>query len=313
MLGRYIAKVMLARGSDYPFREISSVLQGGDIVFGNLEAIISTHDLPPSFPEKPYNFHASGNAAQTLKKAGFHVLSLANNHAMDYGLAAVSETKKLLAENGIATFGTGSTISDARRPAIVTRKGIRFGFLGYSVAHAPSAYAKKNKAGVAPIRMKEIQKDIASLRKQVDVLIVSLHWGTEYETMPSEKQRKEAHQIIDWGADLIIGHHPHVMQGIETYKGKLIAYSLGNFIFDQKGKGTDRSFMLACRFTQKSLYSAEIIPLDRFKTYFPRCAAGKVKRDMLEELKRASLPLDPKAPKLLGAGFISVTEKVKRN
>src|SRR5574337_294830 len=155
MLGRHIAKVMSRQGAEYPFREISSTLKSGDIVFGNLEAIISSKELPPAYPNKPYNFHASKNAVQALKQSGFHVLSLANNHALDYGVAPLRETKKLLSEAGIAVLGAGDNLAEARRPAIVTKKGVRFGFLGYSIAHARSVYADRNKAGVAPVRMQD--------------------------------------------------------------------------------------------------------------------------------------------------------------
>ncbi|HEX9022058.1 MAG TPA: CapA family protein, partial [Nitrospirota bacterium] len=109
--------------------------------------------------------------------------------------------------------------------------------------------------------------------------------------------------IIDWGADLILGHHPHVMQGIEIYKGKVIAYSLGNFVFDQKGNWTDKSFLLACRFREKTLYAAEIIPLDRFRTYFPRVAEGKTRTDILEELKKISLPINSDPQQLSRVGL----------
>src|SRR5574337_736523 len=207
MLGRYIAKVMAARGSDYPFQQIASTLHNGDIVFGNLEAIISADDVEPAFPEKPYNFHASKEAAQALKKASFHILNLANNHAMDYGPAALAGTRRFLSENGIASFGAGTNINEARQPTILIRNGVRFGFLGYGVAHSRAVYATKNKGGIAPVVMDYIRKDIRDFRNKVDVLIVSLHWGIEYEKIPTAKQREEAHQIIDWGADLILGHH----------------------------------------------------------------------------------------------------------
>jgi poly-gamma-glutamate synthesis protein (capsule biosynthesis protein) len=292
MLGRYIAKVMAIRGSDYPFREITPALHTGDIVFGNLEAIISSDGATPLFPNKPYSFHASSVAAQALKNAGFHVLSLANNHAMDYGPDALAETRRLLSGKGIAVFGAGKDINEARRPVVITSHGMRFGFLGYGVAHSRKVYATLDRAGIVPIWMDDIRKDIQDLRKQCDVLIVSLHWGREYDTSPSQKQREESHQIIDWGADIIIGHHPHVMQGIEIYKNRVIAYSLGNFIFDQRGKGTDRSFILACRFRGKALYSAEIIPLDRYRSYFPKVADGQRRIEILQAIREISSPLN---------------------
>lgn len=303
MLGRYISKVMATRGGDYPFRDVAPALRRGDIVFGNLEAVISADDIAPSYPGKPYNFHASRDAAPALKRAGFTVLSLANNHAMDYGPGSLSETRRLLGENGIASFGAGNTIDEARQPLILTRNKLRFGFLGYGVAHSRAVYATGSRAGIAPISMEEIKKDIVAVRAAVDVLVVSLHWGTEYENTPSRKQREEAHQLIDWGADVILGHHPHVMQGLEVYKGKLIAYSLGNFVFDQKRNGTDWSVILACTFRGNALYLVETIPLDRSGTYFPKVAEGDIRKRIMRELGKISLQINAEPRELSKVGL----------
>lgn len=304
MLGRYIAKVMSTRGSDYPFKEIAPTLKQGDIVFGNLESIISDDNIAPSFPEKPYSFHAPQDAAQVLKNAGFTILGMANNHAMDYGSDSLAKTRRLLGENGIAAFGAGKNMDEARQPEILIKNGLRFGFLGYGVAHSRSVYAKRNRPGIAAINMEDIHKDIKSLRSKVDVLVVSLHWGMEYDQTPSHRQQEEAHEIIDWGADLILGHHPHVMQGIEVFKGKVIAYSLGNFIFDQKDDGTNRSFILACTFQRTGPYPAEVIPLDRFRSYFPKVATNKNKDDIVERLRAISLPLNSSPDGLIKLGLI---------
>ncbi len=298
MLGRHIAKVMNAAGADFPFQAIAPTLRKSDVVFGNLEAIIASDKDKLSYPGKPYNFHASKEAAPALKNAGFTILSLANNHAMDYGPAPLANTRGLLAAQGIITFGSGTNIDAARSPAIITKNGIRIGFLGYGTAHAKSVYATAKKAGIALIRPYDIEEDIKALREQVDVLIVSLHWGIEYESKPTKEQRALAHDIIDWGADMIVGHHPHVMQGIEVYKGKIIAYSLGNIIFDQKGKGTDWDVILTCTFRKKGPCSVEIIPLDRFKTYFPRVAEGKSRSSILGELRKRSMPINANAQAL---------------
>jgi len=291
MLGRYIAKVMQTNGSDYPFRQIAPVLRSADIVLGNLEGIMTPDDAAVAYPDKPYSFHAPIDAGTALKEAGFSVLSLANNHAMDYGSDALLRTRVLLNKQGIASFGAGRDIADARAPVIVTKNGTRFGFLGYGVAHARAVYAAKKRAGISPLVMERVHADIVALRIRVDIVIVSLHWGMEYDTVPSKLQREEAHQIIDWGADVIIGHHPHVMQGVELYKGRPIAYSLGNFVFDQKRGGADWSAILACTFRGKDLYLIEAIPLARYRSYFPVVAEGKAKEQRMQELKRLAAPL----------------------
>jgi poly-gamma-glutamate synthesis protein (capsule biosynthesis protein) len=292
MLGRHIAKVMASQGDDLPFREIAPVLRRADLVLGNLESVIAPVDAKPVFPEKPYSFHAAVGAATALKKANFRLLSLANNHAMDYGSGSLALTMRLLREQGIAVFGAGRTKAEARQPVVLTVKGVRFGFLGYGVAHSKNVYATKDRPGTAQLNMNDMRKDIAALRPQVDVLVLSLHWGMEYDSRPSELQRKEARQLIDWGVDVIVGHHPHVMQGVEIYKDRVIAYSLGNFIFDQKGKGTDRSCILACRFRGKTLASAELVPLDRSCRYFPRMAQDQARTAILEEISRISPTCD---------------------
>ncbi len=303
MLGRYIGRVTHDYGSDFPFSKVASLLRAADIVFGNLESIISTSECRPSYPGKPYNFHASKDAAPALRNAGFTVLNLANNHAMDYGESSLTKTARLLAENGIVTLGAGKDGEQAHKPAIVSVSGTSFGFLGYSMAHAGSVYAGQQHAGIAQLKLDDIKRDIAELRGKVDVLVVSLHWGKEYDTMPTQQQRQDVHTMIDWGADIIIGHHPHVLQGLEIYNGKLIAYSLGNFVFDQQGRGTDKSILLACTFRGKQVNSIDVVPLDRFRHYFPKVAQEGEKQSILTNLRKISLPLNRDGNALAGLGL----------
>ena len=112
-----------------------------------------------------------------------------------------------------------------------------------------------------------------------------------------------AHEIIDWGADMILGHHPHVMQGVELYKNRVIAYSLGNFVFDQKAEGTDRSFILASLFDRDGFLFNSLIPLDREKRYFPSVAQATIRTGMLEEIKSISQPLNSRSPRVVNAGL----------
>lgn len=309
MLGRQIGRVMRKKGDRYPFEQVNTALKGYDIVFGNLESGFAKEASTPFFPDKPYNFAARPAAASALREAGFTVLSLANNHMLDYGSGEPGLTRELLRREGIRAFGAGEGIETARMPAVVSVRGVRVGFLGYGVAHSPLVYARKNRPGIMPIRKTSIQEDIRALRKAVDVLVVSYHWGVEYERHPTEAQRDLAHQTIDWGADIVLGHHPHVMQGIEIYKGKPIAYSLGNFVFDQKGRGTDDSFILICTFSRESMNSVEIIPVTR--SYVPRLAEGKEKERVFSELRRISLPLNADQLFLAGTRLDLRTEAVR--
>ncbi|MDH3973781.1 MAG: CapA family protein [Deltaproteobacteria bacterium] len=292
MMGRHIGKYMKKKGDLYPFMNFITPFRKADIVFANLESVLGDKSDKEFFPKKPYNFIAPLKTADTLKMLGFNVLSMANNHAMDYGPSPVTKTRNILIKRGISPFGAGKNLDEARTPAIKTVKNIKFGFLGYSNGHSHLVYASKKRAGAVPYRLKIMLEDINSLRSKVDILVVSLHWGVEYEKFPTKKQIKVAHQLIDAGADIILGHHPHVMQGIEFYKGKLIVYSLGNFLFDQKHKDTPRSFMLVMKFKNKKLARAYVEPLDRFNSFYPKIARGKRGEEILKELRRISEPLN---------------------
>ncbi|MBI5235513.1 MAG: CapA family protein [Deltaproteobacteria bacterium] len=302
-LGRGIGNAVKKRGADYPFKETSSTLHEADIVLGNLESILGDTDDKQRFPGKPYNFIAPLDSAVALKQAGFDLLSLANNHALDYGDTAIEKTIKALGKAGILFFGAGKELMQARTPAVVTIRGIRFAFLAYGTGHSSKIYATAKRGGIAPIRSDYIKKDIAAMKGKADVVIVSLHWGFEYKDAPEKWQRDFAKTIIGWGADAVIGHHPHVLQGIELYKGKPIAYSLGNFLFDQKDDGTDRSVILALEFTGKTITGIGVIPLDRFNTYFPRAAKGQAKKEILKNLKKISTPLNAEADNLKRLGL----------
>lgn len=292
MLGRNIGKIMAQRGDIYPFMNTLIYFRNADIVLGNLESVLGEGNEKLYFSDKPHNFIAPLNFSKVLKRSGFSVFSIANNHVLDYGPSALKKTRLALSKEGIAHFGAGETLEAARIPAIVNTKGIRFGFLGYGNGHSTRVFATEKSAGAAPVKMKMIINDIRSLQGKVDFLFLSLHWGIEYERYPTMEQRKMARRLIDAGADMIVGHHPHVFQGIEIYRGKVIAYSLGNFLFDQKHKGTDKSIMLQCRFKTKKIHSAEVIPLDRYNSFFPKPAKGERREEILRKVRELSLPLN---------------------
>lgn len=239
MLARKVGRLIEQKGTDYPLAELGKELRQYDVAFANLESPISQKGWP--LPGKALCFRAHPRTVNSLLAGGIDIVSLANNHAVDYDSPALLETIELLQNAGIAAVGAGSSIDQARRPAVLEREGIRLAFLAYSdladvyfsTKYKRPARASADRPGVAPLDMAMMLEDVAYASTQADYVIVSVHWGTEYTSQPAAAQVEMAHSLIDAGADVIIGHHPHWLQGIEVYKGGIIAYSLGNFVFDQ--------------------------------------------------------------------------------
>lgn len=200
-----------------------------EVVFGNLEGPIGDFERPKN--ERKCRIASVQGSHRTLASLGFNVLSLANNHSMDYGHEGLTSSMKALDDSGIKYVGAGRNIKAAREPVIIQHGQERIGFLAYGWDFIGSEYATYNTPGVAPLKKRLILEDVKSFKKAVDWLIVSVHWSYEQEKFPLPYQRNLAHAIIDMGASVIVGHHPHVIQGIEHYKGGVVLYSLGNFIF----------------------------------------------------------------------------------
>lgn len=213
---------------DFPFQKIREDLFKYDFVFGNLETPVT--DRGYIFVSKAYNFRLSPRLALCIKDLKLDVVSVANNHLMDYGVTGMEDTFEFLDRNNILYAGGGSTLAEARRPARLSRGDTVMYVLAYCGRPPQEFYAGKKRPGIAPIDIDVIREDIASCKTPDNIVFVSLHWGIEQTHIPQPYQIRQARQIIDAGADAIIGHHPHWPQGIEVYKGKPIIYSLGNFI-----------------------------------------------------------------------------------
>jgi len=233
-------------GSDFPFAQCSPILQNADVVFGNLEMVLYEKGTP--LKENRLDFKAPLHYGEGLKRAGFRVLSVANNHILDFGAQACRDTLNFLKRQGIQTVGCGENLQEARKPAILTVRGKRIGFLAYSENVGQSA--GPNQPGVAPIKKKYWVEDILALRPQVDLIVVSLHADLEFLAYPAPWRVRLSRQLIDAGADLVLQHHPHVPQGVERYGKGMIVYSLGSFVFPVYGNSyanhpyTDQSFVL---------------------------------------------------------------------
>lgn len=235
MLNRRVEMMMRSNANfKFPFLKIQEDLKKADILIGNLEGPISDKGTKVG---SIYSFRADPQTLEGLTYAGFDVLSLANNHAFDYGKAALEDTLLRLKENGMGYIGAGLNANEAFSPLIKEINGLKIGFLAYTNLGPKAWRAGINSTGLAWINessFEELKKNISMARAQTDILIVSLHAGEEYiSDPPSLFQVNFAKLAIDSGADIIIGHHPHVVQKNEQYNGGYIFYSLGNFIFDQ--------------------------------------------------------------------------------
>jgi poly-gamma-glutamate synthesis protein (capsule biosynthesis protein) len=275
-------------GYDYPFAATAAELKNGDIAVGNLEAPIAGGGT--EFADKRFRFRADPRSAGALKRAGFSVLTLANNHVMDFGEAALRETTGNLDANGILHPGAGPSLVAARQPAFVQAKGAKIAFLAYSLTHPPEFYATRDRAGTAPGWPGLFRADIARAKAAADYVVVSFHWGREGAASPRPYQIAAAHAAVDVGADVVLGHHPHVLQGIERYNRGIILYSLGNFAFGSLSRAADRSII--ARITlDNGVAGVELVPLNvrnREVRFQPRPLKGKEGAAVIDRLNRLS-------------------------
>lgn len=217
----------LARGTD-PFGPFADLLRQADLAVGNLECVVAS--VGARVP-KLYNFRCHPRSVAALARYGW-VVSLANNHSGDYGKDAFAEELSLLKQGGVASFGGGANAREAHAPLVIEKKGLKIAFLGYDEIELRSYEAGQATPGVAWSDDDAVVRDVQAAKRQADLVVVFPHWGLEYHTQPSDRQKQLARTMIDAGADLVVGSHPHVTEGAEYYKGKLIVYSLGNFVFD---------------------------------------------------------------------------------
>ena len=234
-----------------------AILRGADITFGQLESNLSLRGTQQL--HMGLGSIAHPRVGEALAGAGFDVMSFASNHSLDYSEEALLDTLDVMQRNKIEIIGAGRDIFEARRPAIFERKNTRVGFLAYCSVVPKGFDARNNKSGVAPVRastayeqadwqpgtpprivtkafpddLEAMVGDIRSLRQQVDVLVVSMHWGVHFvPSIIAGYQYEVGHAAIDAGADIIIGTHAHILKGIEVYRGKAIFFSLCNFCMD---------------------------------------------------------------------------------
>ncbi len=279
-----------------PYRELAGLLQSADITIGSLDAALSDFN-PPAPCAETRNLLAPAEAVQGLQFAGFDVLTVATNHVKDCGLVrgcvneSMLETLANLRAAGIQPTGAGRDLAEATTPVILTVQGVRFAFLGFSAIDR-TMWAGEARPGTAPFAPEVYLDAIRRAKAQADVVIVLPHWGTEYSSRINWEQIKSAPAMIDAGAALIIGNHPHHVQGVETFpSGAVAAYSLGNFVFDQAwSDGTQytlQGLVLKATFRGAQLQGVELIPIHIYGDVQPRLAPPDEATEILRQVSES--------------------------
>jgi poly-gamma-glutamate capsule biosynthesis protein CapA/YwtB (metallophosphatase superfamily) len=323
----FVGDVMLARNYEAPggiiptrgvnaiFAPTRSVLgDSADITVANLECPLTQTGTP--HPTKPIVFRGSPANAAGLEYAGIDVVTLANNHIIDYGLAGLRETQSTLRQRGILFSGAGGSSTEAYEPLFLCRSGLTFGFLAFSDRtgqysnYQPYLDAGQNKPGFANLTSFELIRRIGGIRSDVDVVIVEMHSGVEYSTEPglsaataggdeeysaaargpTEADREIRRGALDAGADLVVCHHPHITQGFEVYHGRLIAHSLGNFTFDLSYAETFPSVILRAEIGAGGISGYTVTPV-YIDDYIPMRAQGELGLYILDDLAMKSREL----------------------
>lgn len=316
MLGRGVKRITDTAGLFHPFAPTHGLLGSADLAIGNLESPLTAVDyLTPS----PWKFKGDTSAAAAqLRRAGFRLLALANNHAPDCGSDGFFDTGRFLDRAGIVHSGRGDSFRlalphpagfDSGRsypyclPAFLEVGGWRIGFLSFCEAYLLEISRDYGGGLIARADSATVVNSVKLIRDRCDLVVCSFHWGQEYQDHPNAAQKKLGRLAIRAGADIVHGHHPHVLQGVEFYRGGLIAYSLGNFIFDQRHVKPRQSGLLFVRLKRKpggpmapqaiALDSAWFVPLEIVNNR-PQPASARGRKAIAERFERQCRRLDTK-------------------
>jgi poly-gamma-glutamate capsule biosynthesis protein CapA/YwtB (metallophosphatase superfamily) len=300
MLGRLVAEELRRRPPEYPWGDTLSLLRGADALVGNLEFVLADHGEP--WPGKVFHFRADRRAVASLETAGFALVSVANNHVLDFGADAALESLATLAQRGIRFAGAGANADAARRPAVIRRDDLTIAMLAFT-DNEPDWEAGPESPGVhhVPIdpgdpRAVDLLEFVARERDVVDMLIVSAHWGGNWGVDPPRSHRAFARELVDAGADVVFGHSPHVVRGVEVYRDRPILYGAGDFVDDyavDRVERNDRSFVFMLRTeaaipTELRLHPTEIV-------HFQARLAGRHAAEIADDMVQRSSALGTRA------------------
>lgn len=277
MLSRTVdQKIAEAANFNLPFLKMASFLKEADITCGNLESPFYDQGGPI---RSGMVFKADPKSISGLKYAGLDIVTLANNHFGNQGTAGMLYTFSHLQKNSIDYIGAGKNLAEAEKYQIKEVNGVKIAFIGvenYSIT--PGSYhATPIKPGILHVEADKISKYVKKAKSKADVVVVTFHGGTEYAPKANQQQIDFAHAAIDSGADIVIGHHPHVVQNVEVYRGKMILYSLGNFVFDQMWSAeTQQGLVAQVTFEGSLLSEIKLVPVHIYNYCQPqKCLSGE--------------------------------------
>lgn len=256
LLDRGVRTVLERRTLDDVLGGAAPALATADLAIANLECPLSRRGLRSA---KPFSFRGDPEHARALERAGFDALSLANNHSLDYGRAALADTIAALEGVGILPIGAGATRAAAMEPRIVERNGLRVALLGYCAMFVEATTPRPDLVTISEQDEEAFLASIRNARAASDVVVVVMHWGREWSSGPTESQRALVSKLLAAGATIVVGAHPHVLQPVEMRGDRLVAWSLGNFVFDQRGEGAD-SCVLRVRVSRRGVEEVEAVP-----------------------------------------------------
>ncbi|MGQ0522750.1 MAG: CapA family protein [Betaproteobacteria bacterium] len=297
MLSRAVGKHFTDRPEDFSLNEVATLLGDYDVVFANLENPVSTAGIPHAVQNPHVTFRCHPDALRVLKALRITAVSLANNHMLDYGPVALAETLQHLDAAGIGHVGAGLNYEEANRPLLIEARGTKLAFLAYVFLYSASTeMATRTRAGVSDHRMRTILPRIRSLVRDGYCVLVSVHWGIEYSFYPLPYQMAQARRMIDAGATLIVGHGPHYLQGIESWRDGRIVYSLGNCIFDEPFPHANRSYFYGASITHDGTVAREEIHPFHIRNHVPSLARGRDRKRIEQFIARLGRLYARKSP-----------------
>lgn len=262
MFGRNVQKVVDSKGYEYLYRYVKPYFLASDYNTGNFEnPIITRNESEYELPDKSIYLYARPDVIPVLEAMKFTNVNLANNHLMDYGVAGLNETIDAFAASSVAAIGAGLNKTQSGQIQYEDINGFIVATIGGTDVGYQWGFSSDHQAGANKTRLTDILPQVKEAAKESDLVIVHSHWGVEYDSSPNPRQKEIGHALVNAGADIVVGHHSHTLQPVEIYKGKVIFYSLGNFIFDQGWTKTKDSVLAQYKIKDDGSRSVELTPL----------------------------------------------------